>query len=117
MDNPCHTNASCTNTNGSYTCECVSGFTGNGTICASKKMSMVAIAMFYTLHYCGNCFRFTDVDECRDSNLNNCSVNAYCTDVIGSYDCTCNTGYAGDGTFCIGMYTNVQDYASLKFFY
>ena len=47
MDNPCHTNASCTNTNGSYTCECVSGFTGNGTICASKKMSMVAIAMFY----------------------------------------------------------------------
>ena len=31
----CHDNATCSNTNGSYTCQCKSGFSGNGTtLCA-----------------------------------------------------------------------------------
>ena len=30
---PCHHNASCTNTEGSYTCNCQSGYSGNGSIC------------------------------------------------------------------------------------
>ena len=29
-DPPCNPNADCTNTNGSYTCACMSGFSGNG---------------------------------------------------------------------------------------
>ena len=32
-DNNCHENAICTNTNGSFTCQCQNGYTGNGTIC------------------------------------------------------------------------------------
>ena len=27
-------------------------------------------------------------------------MNAACTDNIGSYDCSCNTGYLGDGSTC-----------------
>ena len=31
--NPCDDNADCSNTEGSYSCSCKSGFTGNGTTC------------------------------------------------------------------------------------
>ena len=31
--NPCDDNADCSNTEGSYSCRCKLGFTGNGTTC------------------------------------------------------------------------------------
>ena len=34
--NDCDTNANCTDTAGSYTCECQDGYTGNGTSCDGK---------------------------------------------------------------------------------
>ena len=33
LDNPCHGNASCTNTPGTFICVCSSGFTGTGFEC------------------------------------------------------------------------------------
>ena len=44
-----------------------------------------------------------DLDECADLSDNNCSSNANCTDTTGSYDCTCNVGYTGDGFTCEGV--------------
>ena len=41
----------------------------------------------------------TDIDEC-DENLDSCHDQASCTDGEGSYNCTCNTGYEGDGFNC-----------------
>ena len=35
-DNNCHESAICTNTNGSFTCQCQNGYTGNGTTCNGK---------------------------------------------------------------------------------
>ena len=32
--NDCDANANCTNTEGSYTCECLGGYTGNGRNCS-----------------------------------------------------------------------------------
>ena len=46
----------------------------------------------------------TDIDECADSSKNNCSSNANCTDTIGSYDCTCQIGYSGNGYICDGRH-------------
>ena len=36
-DDGCHENATCTDGNGSYTCECKSGFTGDGFTCTGKR--------------------------------------------------------------------------------
>ena len=38
-----------------------------------------------------------DIEEC---STNPCHVNAMCTDTSGSYTCTCNTGFTGDGVSC-----------------
>ncbi len=34
---PCDENADCTNSDGSYSCTCKQGFTGNGTACEGRK--------------------------------------------------------------------------------
>ena len=42
-----------------------------------------------------------DHDECISGNIA-CDVNAYCTNTVGSYYCTCKEGYTGDGRSCSG---------------
>ena len=37
-NNSCHVNSTCFNTDGSYECECLDGFMGNGFNCSSKFM-------------------------------------------------------------------------------
>ena len=44
-------------------------------------------------------FLSTDIDEC-ERGLDNCSVNADCTNSIGSFSCACVQGYSGDGVTC-----------------
>ena len=36
FSNPCHNNASCTDTEGSFDCQCNTGYSGNGLNCSSK---------------------------------------------------------------------------------
>ena len=45
----------------------------------------------------------SDIDEC-ELGLADCDGNAYCTNTTGSYTCTCNKGYTGEGHngFCEG---------------
>jgi len=43
-----------------------------------------------------------DIDECSTNN-GGCSLDAKCTNNIGSFSCTCKTGYSGDGFTCTGM--------------
>ncbi|XP_013389521.1 fibrillin-2, partial [Lingula anatina] len=70
----CAENATCTNTVGSFTCSCLPGFTGDGTVC-------------------------NDIDECS-LGTDNCAENASCTNTVGSFSCTCFPNYNGDGTTC-----------------
>ena len=74
----CDPNALCTNSLGSYQCQCNSGWLGNGTYCS-------------------------DINECEFRSLG-CHPRAVCTNSLGSYDCTCPVGYSGNGETCIGKY-------------
>ena len=43
----------------------------------------------------------TDDNECVD--IEPCHSNATCANNIGSFECTCLTGYEGDGIICIDI--------------
>ena len=45
-NNPCDTNAQCTNTDGSYTCSCNAGYTGDGTICTGESNINILYCIF-----------------------------------------------------------------------
>ena len=70
----CSSDAQCTNTMGSFECECLSGYSGNGVSCQ-------------------------DIDECL-AETDNCSSDAQCTNTMGSFECECLSGYEGDGVNC-----------------
>ena len=42
---------------------------------------------------------FPDINEC---SISPCDTNARCTNTPGSYNCSCNSGYTGNGTHCTG---------------
>ena len=44
-------------------------------------------------------YLIADINECG-SNLNNCHDNAQCNNTEGSFTCSCNPGYTGDGVNC-----------------
>ena len=44
----------------------------------------------------------SDIDECFNDTLNNCHDNATCTDTVGSFECSCEEGFTGDGVNCTG---------------
>ena len=43
----------------------------------------------------------TDIDECA-LGTHDCHGNATCNNTKGSYDCTCNEGFYGEGRICSG---------------
>ena len=50
-----------------------------------------------------NLLYLTDIDECLSSP---CDPNAVCQNTIGSFTCTCNAGFTGDGLSCTGKIKN-----------
>ncbi|MGI4458284.1 EGF domain-containing protein, partial [Klebsiella pneumoniae] len=66
--------ATCTNTLGSYTCACISGYIGDGHTC-------------------------TDKDECALEE-DSCDEHATCTNTPGTYTCARQQCYSGGGHTC-----------------
>ncbi len=48
-------------------------------------------------------FCFIDINECA-LNLDNCHLNATCTNTQGSFSCACRPGFSGDGVSCTGTF-------------
>ncbi|KAI8482586.1 carbohydrate binding [Branchiostoma belcheri] len=44
-----------------------------------------------------------DIDQCTTGTDNNCDDDATCTNTDGSFTCSCNTGYTGDGVTCTAL--------------
>ncbi|XP_078381905.1 uncharacterized protein LOC144664627 isoform X2 [Oculina patagonica] len=81
----CPVNATCVNSDGSFSCQCPVGYRLDGNNC-------------------------TDVNECLGSF--SCHPKAQCLNVPGSYKCRCLPGYVGDGKttckkFSSAVFTNL----------
>ena len=57
-------------------------------------VSIIIIHIHYLLS--NGIIWYIDIDECQ-LELDACVDNADCTDTMGSYMCTCSSGYSGDG--------------------
>eukprot|EP00933_Yihiella_yeosuensis_P021663 TRINITY_DN17115_c0_g1_i1.p1 TRINITY_DN17115_c0_g1~~TRINITY_DN17115_c0_g1_i1.p1 ORF type:complete len:1176 (+),score=181.49 TRINITY_DN17115_c0_g1_i1:77-3604(+) len=90
----CDDQAWCTNTVGSFTCKCRPGYSGTG-----KRYQ----GTWPTIDGCW------DINECENRTTNNisgqdkpivCPSDSVCSNTAGSFQCTCNQGFSGDGTVC-----------------
>ena len=114
-------NQNCTNAiggNPGYTCSCEPGyFLMDQFTCQVRLISSACVPLDSTASCNLRCASFLttssgylficidnssqDIDECADSNLNNCdNVNGECTNLSGGFSCSCKGGYAGNGVIC-----------------
>ena len=67
----------------------------------------ILLCCFWSITACNLCViilsLFSDIDECT-SKTHNCDRNALCKNTEGSFTCTCNRGYKGDGKNCKGIF-------------
>ncbi|XP_071948053.1 uncharacterized protein [Antedon mediterranea] len=121
-DQQCSSRGFCTNVEGSYTCQCNSGAEGDGFTCVDIDECTVDMNICSDIEECINtdpdyfcrCIPgyaranetavCTNVDECVPVNgVAPCSSSGTCNDIIGSYECECNSGYMGDGVTCVDI--------------
>ncbi|XP_057313960.1 protein kinase C-binding protein NELL2-like isoform X2 [Hydractinia symbiolongicarpus] len=98
----CSQVATCYEMYASYSCVCHTGYTGDGFSCYGNKVIPVKFIsqLFGTFILPGF---YLDVNECSEET-DNCYNNATCRNLIGSFNCTCDDGFMGNGTFCDGMH-------------
>eukprot|EP00058_Branchiostoma_floridae_P006421 XP_002591909.1 hypothetical protein BRAFLDRAFT_99375 [Branchiostoma floridae] len=104
---PCHLQATCTNTPGSYTCRCNNPYQGSGVRCTNDPNSNCVTngngetTCTCRAGYSGDGYTCSDINECAGSQQP-CAANADCTNTVGSYTCMCRAPYRGDGkTECV----------------
>ena len=67
------------------------------------------IYLFLRLHFIRVCFSFLfvllfcyeDIDECSNGT-HDCHENANCTNIPGSFNCSCKKGHFRNGSLCSG---------------
>lgn len=64
-------------------------------ICIHTFMPWTTFIFVYYIH--------VDIDECN-TNTHNCHHHANCINIESSFNCDCKTGFAGNGTWCYGMW-------------
>ena len=114
-DGACSANAECTNTHGGFSCNCNIGFAGDGHVCedidecATEGACPVnsdcenSVGGFSCKPHDGfeavmvdGVLHIIDINECETGD-NNCHSTGVCTNVEGSFECSCPEGSEGDG--------------------
>lgn len=90
----CRNGGSCASPN---RCNCPSGWTGG--YCQTGMTSIVTIACL-TKFFPSE--MYIDVNECTAGSHNCDTRNGGCVNTVGSFRCTCNSGYRLVGTSCVG---------------
>ena len=57
-------------------------------------------------------FLILDFDECSLGS-HDCSADAYCSNTVGSFTCTCNRGFVGDGKTCLSKKRKFYTYNAI----
>ena len=95
----CDPNANCSNTTGSFTCKCKTGYEGDGKTCTpvgSDASSGDADAG-------STPDTGADAYNICDTPIAKCDPNANCAPTsTTTYTCTCKEGFTGDGKKCCG---------------
>ena len=86
------TTSTCVDTDGSYTCTCAAGYLhadpNDAVVCTGASNSYPPLTCVVT-RLC-----YSDENEC-DAGTDSCDASiSTCSNTIGSYTCTCSTGYA-----------------------
>jgi len=99
----CNVNALCTNTIGSFNCNCKTGYSGNGWNCSGMNFFKTKSKKKKNHSNIWNDLIWLNVDinECSTNN-GGCDENAICSNTIGSFSCNCKPEYSGDGFTCYG---------------
>ncbi|KAJ8046213.1 Nephronectin [Holothuria leucospilota] len=135
----CDENAECINEPGSFRCECLEGFHGNGEICVlisplgcdscfpgtncqqlslpdPNDVFLLSTLDIIYLFDCGPCPPGYEGDgtDCFDvdecaEGTDDCSMNSDCVNDEGSYHCECKEGYHGNGDVCVLISTITCD--------
>ncbi|XP_027138925.1 adhesion G protein-coupled receptor E2 isoform X2 [Larimichthys crocea] len=89
--NLCGNYSTCTNTQGSFKCQCLDGYKDTG-----GKITFAGD---------GQC---KDINECTD-NRDICGQGGNCSNLIGSYQCTCHSGYTNDSKSSHGHCIDINE--------
>ena len=89
----CSSDAHCINTENSYECDCKLGYIGDGKTCGESEVHRIAVVIIIMIGF------VSDADECS-LKIDDCHELATCTNIIGSFECTCPIEYKGNGKNC-----------------
>eukprot|EP00062_Callorhinchus_milii_P012065 gi/632958694/ref/XP_007895185.1/ PREDICTED: pro-epidermal growth factor [Callorhinchus milii] len=115
----CDVNAQCITSEGTATCQCLVGFTGDGKVCDDVNECVLSFALCsehladcintegsYVCKcypgYSGDGIVCYDIDECK-AQLHHCDEDVMCENTDGNYTCKCNKGFSRMGSNCVGV--------------
>ncbi|VDP24319.1 unnamed protein product [Soboliphyme baturini] len=100
--NPCHRHAKCTNTFGGFTCECLSGYRGDGIKRCDSVTGESTTTARLTTKTAPITSSSTEAKGLK-SVCDLCHENAECVYSHGRNTCHCLPGYFGNGIVCEDM--------------